>query len=61
MTNYPDAGGGLRLGTQSVLTSVVRTLALRKNGRGATAVVTDVFENDVQLDYCITPKQIYTF
>lgn len=25
------------------------------------AEITDVFESDVQLDYCITPKQIYTF
>ena len=23
--------------------------------------IDDVFENDVKLDYCITPKQIYTF
>lgn len=25
------------------------------------AEITDVLESDVQLDYCITPKQIYTF
>jgi len=27
----------------------------------AEVVVTDVFENDVKLDYCVTPKKIYAF
>ena len=27
----------------------------------AEDAIDDVFENDVKLDYCITPKTIYTF
>jgi len=27
----------------------------------AEVVVTDVFENDVKLDYCVTPKKVYAF
>lgn len=27
----------------------------------AEAAITDVFENDVKLDYCVTPKKVYAF
>ena len=27
----------------------------------AEAEIEDVFKNDIPLDYCVTPKQIYTF